>query len=147
MARPKFQFHNWLFGAFLILFFLAGFTPAVQSVNLKIADLLAQKHFAHPDVVILAIDDKSISAIGRWPWPRAIEAKVLSLLGEDSPQAVGVDINFSEPEDRVNDAVLAMVVQMAKFPIVFPLETIRMSDGSAYDLGSLPALTSSTYVS
>ena len=31
-------------------------------------------------VAVIAIDDQSIANLGRWPWPRAIHAKIVDIL-------------------------------------------------------------------
>ena len=59
---------------------------------------------AHPDIVIVAIDDASIAAIGRWPWRRALHAELISRLTAQNPRAIGMDVLFNEadldyPED------------------------------------------------
>ncbi|MDH0091514.1 CHASE2 domain-containing protein [Achromobacter mucicolens] len=62
---------------------------------------------ADPDILIVAIDDASIDALGRWPWRRAIHAALLDRL--TGARAVGLDLIFAEP-DKVNaddDAILA----------------------------------------
>lgn len=48
------------------------------------------------DVVLVVIDDESLSALGRWPWPRVVHAALLDRL--QGARAVGVDIVFAEPE-------------------------------------------------
>jgi hypothetical protein len=40
-----------------------------------------------PGVVIIAIDDASLQAIGRWPWRRAVHASLLERLGQRQPPA------------------------------------------------------------
>ncbi|MFD4836231.1 CHASE2 domain-containing protein [Achromobacter sp. NPDC058515] len=52
-----------------------------------------------PEILIVAIDDASIDALGRWPWRRAIHAALLDRLG--GARAVGLDLIFAEP-DTVN---------------------------------------------
>ncbi len=47
------------------------------------------------DIVIIAIDDGSIDALGRWPWHRSVHAELLGRLSE--ARRVGFDIVFSEP--------------------------------------------------
>ncbi|MDG9969059.1 CHASE2 domain-containing protein [Achromobacter mucicolens] len=62
---------------------------------------------ADPDILIVAIDDASIDALGRWPWRRAIHAALLDRL--TGARAVGLDLIFAEP-DKINaddDAILA----------------------------------------
>ncbi len=49
-------------------------------------------------VVIVAIDEGSVQAVGAWPWPRAKTAELLQRIAAGGPAAVGVDMLFSEPE-------------------------------------------------
>src|SRR5690606_4725033 len=36
-----------------------------------------QVHTASPDVVLVVADERSVSAIGRWPWRRALHAQLV----------------------------------------------------------------------
>ncbi|AXE28605.1 hypothetical protein DK842_00940 [Chromobacterium phragmitis] len=53
--------------------------------------------FHQPDqnLIVVAIDEKSLSELGRWPWPRAYHAQLLDKLG--GAHAVGFDIAIAEP--------------------------------------------------
>jgi len=51
----------------------------------------------HP-VVIVDIDESSISAYGQWPWPRTLIADLLTRLYEMQAVAVGFDVVFPEPD-------------------------------------------------
>lgn len=60
------------------------------------------------DITVVAIDDASVAAIGRWPWPRAVHATLLSRLAEAKPKAIGLDVLFSEPDpEPAQDLLLA----------------------------------------
>lgn len=60
------------------------------------------------DVVIVAIDDASLQAIGRWPWKRAVHAQVLTQIQRASPKAVLLNLLLSEADaDPKQDQVLA----------------------------------------
>ena len=48
--------------------------------------------------VIVDIDDKSLAAIGQWPWPRTVVADLLRRICVDAPAVVGLDIVFAEPD-------------------------------------------------
>ena len=50
------------------------------------------------DIVIVAIDEKSLSALGRWPWRRAFHAELLKRIGNDGARCTGLDLLFSEPD-------------------------------------------------
>lgn len=61
------------------------------------------------EVVLVAIDEKSINRIGRWPWPRSVMAKGVEKLSEYGVKALGFDITFSEPSPE--DATLAAALK------------------------------------
>lgn len=55
--------------------------------------------------VIVEIDDCSLQwtraqGIGGWPWPRAVHADLLDALDRAGARAVGVDIQFPDPDPR-----------------------------------------------
>ena len=60
----------------------------------------------HPDVLIAAIDQSSLDALGRWPWSRAVHAAMLDRLTEGGAAAVADDValiegnNISDPAER-----------------------------------------------
>lgn len=49
-------------------------------------------------IVIVAVDPKSLSRLGRWPWPRRFHAELLEILSRAKPAVVAMDINFAEPD-------------------------------------------------
>ncbi|MDO8322877.1 MAG: CHASE2 domain-containing protein [Phenylobacterium sp.] len=53
---------------------------------------------ADPDIIIVAIDDRSLAELGRWPWPRARHADLLNALAPMGPKAVIYDVLFTEPD-------------------------------------------------
>lgn len=63
----------------------------------------------HPDprVVVVAIDNKSIKEIGRWPWPREVMGRLLEKIAADGARVTALDIVFSEPESTRQDRALA----------------------------------------
>jgi len=65
------------------------------------------------DIVIAAIDEKSLAGYGRWPWPRKLQAELIEKIFRDDPRAVAVDVFYPESESPEADAVLAEV--MAKY--------------------------------
>ena len=49
-------------------------------------------------VRIVDIDEKSLDALGQWPWPRTVIAELLSKLHKEGAAAVAFDILFAEPD-------------------------------------------------
>lgn len=52
----------------------------------------------HDDIIIIAIDDYSLSQLGRWPWPRKLHADLINELNKAKPRAIGLDVILSEAE-------------------------------------------------
>jgi CHASE2 domain-containing sensor protein/signal transduction histidine kinase len=76
---------------------------------------------APAEIVIVAIDDASVDAIGRWPWRRAVHATLLEKIAQARPKAVALDLVLSESDpDPAQDALLAQALQHAA-PVVLPL--------------------------
>jgi adenylate cyclase len=53
---------------------------------------------ANPQVVIVAIDEVSLRAIGRWPWSRTVLADLVRRLDEAGAAAIAFDVLMNEPE-------------------------------------------------
>src|SRR5512144_2027525 len=51
---------------------------------------------AAPEVVIVAVDNESLSEIGRWPWSRAVQARLIDIIAAGGPAVIGADIVQSE---------------------------------------------------
>ena len=63
------------------------------------------------EVVIVAIDEKSLKALGRWPWSRHVHANLLHKINPLMPKAVGFDILFPETETLEADTALADAIE------------------------------------
>ncbi|HZW88509.1 MAG TPA: adenylate/guanylate cyclase domain-containing protein, partial [Myxococcaceae bacterium] len=59
----------------------------------------------HPDVVVAAIDERSVQRYGRWPWSRELLGRAVARLHEAGPAAIGLDVTFTD-EDRGSDAAV-----------------------------------------
>lgn len=68
------------------------------------------------EVVVVALDDKSLSREGRWPWPREKVAALVSQIQSADPQVIVLDIIFSEP--AAGDDVLARALHDSKSTIL-----------------------------
>ena len=58
------------------------------------------------DIVIVAIDDESLQAIGPWPWRRAIHAEAIKQAHAAGARSVLLNLLLTEP-DPTQDAALA----------------------------------------
>lgn len=60
-----------------------------------------------PEVVIVAIDEKSQDTLGRWPWPRSTLAKLVNNLTEAGVMTIGFDMVFSEKDENIQGGLEA----------------------------------------
>ena len=63
------------------------------------------------DVIIVAIDEKSVNELGRWPWPRTVMARLVNNLAP--AKVAAFDIVFSEPETKERDKALGDAIKKA----------------------------------
>ncbi len=63
------------------------------------------------EVVIVAVDERSVNELGRWPWPRKRIAELVTAL--KPAKLVAFDMVFSEPEDEENDNALKEAIKDA----------------------------------
>ena len=65
-----------------------------------------------PRIVIVDIDERSLAAVGQWPWSRTRLAELLDRLFDDyGARVVGIDITFPEPEKATGLQVLRELSQ------------------------------------
>lgn len=62
------------------------------------------------NVVVVAIDHKSIKEIGRWPWSREVTATLVEHLAQYGATVTALDIVFSEPQNRQSDTALGAAI-------------------------------------
>ncbi|WP_312163676.1 CHASE2 domain-containing protein [Phenylobacterium sp.] len=89
----------------------------------------------HDDIVIVAIDNRSIAQLGRWPWPRARHHALLETLARARPKAIAYDVLMVEPEAVPGaDEALARALAAAS-PVYLPLTfDVPGPDGAPYEL-------------
>ncbi len=103
MKIPKKIFADWVIGTLLTLVMLAALLlqwSPLQSLELKSYDFrerLREEKRQSP-VVIVAVDDVSIAAMGRWPWPRTYMAEIIELLKADGAALIGLDVLYTETD-------------------------------------------------
>jgi hypothetical protein len=63
-------------------------------------------------IVVVAVDESSLAAHGRWPWPRANIARLFEQVAAGRPRSVAVDLFLTEPDaDPAVDARLARAIE------------------------------------
>ena len=132
----------WLAGIATALL-LSWLNPApVQRLDLLAYDLLlpTTTASAQPPVVV-AIDDASLAALGRWPWSREVHAQMIDRLHAAGASAVGMAVLFSEPDTRnpASDAALAAAIARQGH-VVLAVAPSQQPDGRLAAAPLLPTL-------
>jgi adenylate cyclase len=74
----------------------------LRAVEVRLYDLhfklRGTQHQTADRVVIVAIDEKSLATLGRWPWPRSLMADLVRKLSADGARVIAIDVLLSEPE-------------------------------------------------
>ncbi|WP_315725951.1 MULTISPECIES: EAL domain-containing protein [unclassified Bradyrhizobium] len=76
---------------------------------------------ASGEIAVVAIDPRSLEAIGVWPWPRTAHARLLEQLQRAGARDVAFDVDFSAPSDAASDQAFAAALQNAKSSVVLPI--------------------------
>ncbi len=99
--------------AFVSLFLLVA--GGAQRLDNLFYDAMLGVHQrpANEELLIVAIDEKSLGSLGRWPWPRRIHAQMIDKLSAAGASAIGIDVLFSEEDtsDSQGDAELARAIE------------------------------------
>lgn len=87
------------------------FGPALQAVEERAGDwvwrLGSQKN-EERRVIVVDIDEKSLSEVGPWPWPRGTQARLIEQIAQMGAREQILDVVFTDPRD--DDASLLAAV-------------------------------------
>lgn len=90
--------------------------PFAQQVDLRLKDARFELRGAQrptAPVTVIAIDNRSIKELGRWPWSRELTARLIKAAARQGARVIELDMVFSEPQGEVPDRVLATSVAIA----------------------------------
>jgi CHASE2 domain-containing sensor protein/signal transduction histidine kinase len=115
---------EWLLIASLLPLALlwANDRPGLSDLNRLFYDQLlrtTERATPSPDIVIIGIDERSIRALGPWPWPRTVHARLLQQLAPHAPRSVMFNLFFDTPGPPEDDVWLAEA--MKKLPVYLPM--------------------------
>ena len=87
------------------------------------------------DILLVAIDNRSLREIGPWPWPRERHAELLRAVSKARPRAIVDDILFTEPRPPEGDRLLGEAMAQAGVPVFVPLLlSAPGTNGAAFDV-------------
>jgi adenylate cyclase len=83
-------------------------TGMYSNIQLRLSDFLYGGGQPLNNLAIIAVDDKSLQEIGRWPWERGNYTELIDYL--EQSEVIGFDIAFFEESDPDVDAMLAEAI-------------------------------------
>jgi adenylate cyclase len=109
-----------------LLHVVAANLPPLRELETNLFDLQLQWRGPKPpgpEIAIVVVDERTLSAFGRWPLSRERYAELVGVLQRAGARVIGFDILFTEPEAAL------------------PAEVVARLEGAAQRVGD-PALTS-----
>jgi len=99
--KSRFWSSDWFAGLLItiVIVVFSGSAP-FQSLERSFYDWGVRSTDRVPSdkVAVIAIDDKSIDNLGRWPWPRNLHAELINRLNEGGAKVIGQTVFFLEPQ-------------------------------------------------
>ncbi len=133
IARRKLQ--RWTLGAvaaLVLIRLVAHVAPTMARPDLVLLDRwqALRGDRPSPQVVIVAIDQKSISRLGATPWPRSEYVPLIQHLSRAGAKVIGFDVTFGALDrEAANNELLAQAMKAAG-NVVFGYEFTDVGDPS-----------------
>ncbi|MDD4965068.1 MAG: serine/threonine-protein kinase [Gallionella sp.] len=115
LSKKSFWKQDGLLSMFVVLAMLLGAnTPLMRSLEQQFYDWGMQLSARLPSdqVAVILIDENSVNNLGRWPWSRAIHAKMIDTLSGGHPKLISYTPFFFEPQ---LDEGLSYLYKIAEF--------------------------------
>jgi len=107
------------------------------NISVHPEDRLILKSTPDPNVVIVGVDDASVSKIGVYPVPRDRYAQVLRNLQAAGAAVVAFDVGFPDPRETKTDDELAKALATSTIPVVlsYGADNTKPADGKVVQTG------------
>lgn len=128
-------------GLFAAITFLLSYFNNLLPFEQLLYDRMLRLQFDEPnqEVVIVAMDEKSLQAYGALPWSRKVHAELIDVLTEADVKAVGYDVLFDKKKDQLDEVLVKAVKNNGK--MIFPVIIEKMSQsGELIEIMPYPEL-------
>ena len=134
---------------------LAGLAAAMLDAGRPIENGIEQirhdlfRKTASGETVIVAIDSRSLSRLGGWPFARSVHGRLVDRLRERGARSIVFDVVFATPaSDPAQDAAFAAAIRRAEGRVVLPafLENADQEFGRRDEALPAPAIRSGARV-
>lgn len=135
--RKRTRLLFWAVGAALLVG-LAGLGQPAED-GLRNARNALRRHAPSGDIVLVAIDDRSLLGIDTWPWPRRYHARIADKLREAGAHGIFYDIDFSS-KSGPDDAVFAEALARWRGRATLATQVVRNGEDRPTTLVPIPEL-------
>lgn len=100
---------DWFIGLVVtVTFLLMTNSLFIEKLELANYDFALSQLTREPqnNIAIIAIDDKSIANLERWPWPRSLQAEMIEKLAQAGTRVIGSTIVLSEPQTHLGSSFI-----------------------------------------
>ncbi|MBL4760832.1 MAG: CHASE2 domain-containing protein [Mariprofundaceae bacterium] len=109
MNNLAFWKSDWFIGVLLTLLFTLAYNTSfdpLKSLDFAAYDIAVDSNRlpASEHIVIVDIDEASVNAMGRWPWPRSEFASITNKLSNANARIIGLNVPFVKKQ-RTTDAM------------------------------------------
>lgn len=110
-----------------LIWLQAPWTERFQAGWFDAHQVLAPRPVGRLPVTVVEIDQKSLQALGQWPWPRTQLARLVDIVNQAEPAAIGLDILMPEADALSPERLLARM-QVKDAAIVAALRSMPSND-------------------
>jgi PAS domain S-box-containing protein len=150
LQRYRSQALRWLTGLAVCVgisaLYLSG---SLLFIDRQLASARFQLVTSEPadDVVVVAIDARSLQEMPVWPWPRSWHADVITKLHQAGARQIAVDIDFSAASSKAEDDALEAALAHAGGNVILPVfEQSAGSKASVTSTAPLPQFAAHTRI-
>lgn len=132
-------------GLAALLTFLISFFQWLQPLEYLAYDRLLRLNVSQysEDVVIVAMDEKSLQQYGSLPWPRDVHAQLIEKLTDAKVAAIGYDVLFDKSRGQADERLIHAVKNNGR--VVFPIIIESLNQGGQLvEIQPFPALNQVT---
>jgi serine phosphatase RsbU (regulator of sigma subunit)/CHASE2 domain-containing sensor protein len=78
--------------------FAESWNGRLQAAGLDVYQALMPRDVVSTPAIIVQIEERSLAALGQWPWPRTTLARLVRAIARHEPLAIGIDVLMPEPD-------------------------------------------------
>lgn len=138
--EPKAERPTRMLAWALVLGFLYGLVGGLEIDEnlLRVARNHINQRDASGDIVLVAIDEKALREVGRWPWPRSRYAELIEAIDATRPKRQVHDFLFPDKSVPADDARFAEALERSDNVTLAYLPRAGAQGGEMRDVRPLP---------